>query len=131
MKPNTQLNHIIGLAAEHLATINIDSFQNRVTVYIGGDKRIAKTDNRKEMAAVADWLALKPVVGWGTPPNVTEVLESLVGCEILEATKASATAVEADKQHVDKPRMNRGRNDNEVLLDISAPGQQAWVIQSR
>lgn len=99
MKPNTQLNHIIGLATEHLADISICTASKRLTVFIGGDKRKAQTDNRDEMAAVADWLSLM------TKDH------SMYGAEVVEGIKASATAtVEADKaiqQHVDAPRFTQ------------------------
>lgn len=116
MKPNTQLNHVIGLATEHLATITIDSFAKRVTVYIGGDKREAQTDNRDQMAAIADWLALMSKD------------HSMYGNDVTEGVKASATAfAEADnaiKQHVDKGAEWMAEVEAGVIdLDPTAPGQ--------
>ena len=149
MKPNTQLNNIISLAMGRNIKLDIDCYTQQVTVHQLGEVMGSYIADRLGMEAIADHLALttettEVTEGIKDDPLVW-VKEDLMGeevftlhahhqtSEVAEGIKASATAtvdagkawmgeVDAISATVDQPRMNRGRTDNEVLLDITAPG---------
>jgi len=125
MKPNVQLNHIIGLAmdlgaAGRLATVNIGANSCSVLVLLEEDRMAAKLDDRDGMNKIADWLSLAAGgTSWASDTNEKFTVGDngvLTYEAVGDIAEAKAEATQAIKQEVDKPRFPaRG------LIDVTAP----------
>ena len=119
MKPNTQLNNIIGLALDladtgEMVSVSIGGNSKSVTVHFGEhDALTASLGDRRAMEVIADRLALR-----------VEVDEVAAG--IKAGAIAFAEAEKAIKQHVDKGAQWMDEVEKGVVpLDPTAPGRYA------